>query len=160
MAEQKAPRKLCLIASKGSLDMAYPPMILANAARMSGIETHIFFTFWGLDIITKKKMNGLNVAVVGNPNMHPWFHIPTIIGVIPFMSAAATWMMNREMAKLDFPPVDEFVQTLVDSGAHIYACKQSVDMFKLKLDEFVDGSKILGVMEFLEIAEGAQIIFV
>ena len=76
------------------------------------------------------------------------------------MSAAATWMMNREMAKLDFPPVDEFMEMLVDAGAHIYACKQSMDMLKLKLEDFVDGSRILGVMEFLEIAEGAQIIFV
>lgn len=67
MAESK--RKLCIIASKGSLDMAYPPMILANAARMSGIETHIFFTFWGLDIITKSKMNSLHVSTVGNPSM-------------------------------------------------------------------------------------------
>jgi peroxiredoxin family protein len=153
-------RKLCIISSKGSLDMAYPPLILANAARMSGIEVDLFFTFWGLDITNKKKMGRLNVAVVGNPNMHPWVHIPTILGVIPFMSEAATWMMNREMAKLDFPPVGEFVQTLVDSGAHLYACKQSVDMFKLKQEDFVDGSKILGVIEFLEIAEGAQIIFV
>ncbi|NTW08488.1 MAG: hypothetical protein HGA28_02840 [Anaerolineaceae bacterium] len=160
MAEQKAPRKLCLIASKGSLDMAYPPMILANAARMSGIETHIFFTFWGLDIITKKKMNGLNVAVVGNPNMHPWFHIPTIIGVIPFMSAAATWMMNREIAKLDFPPVGEFMEMLVDAGAHIYGCKMSMDMMKLKKEDLIDGASVLGAMEFMDIAEGAQIIFV
>jgi peroxiredoxin family protein len=160
MAEQKAPRKLCLIASKGSLDMAYPPMILANAARMSGIETHIFFTFWGLDIITKKKMNGLNVAVVGNPNMHPWFHIPTIIGVIPFMSAAASWMMNREIAKLDFPPVGEFMEMLVDAGAHIYGCKMSMDMMKLKKEDLIDGASVLGAMEFMDIAEGAQIIFV
>jgi peroxiredoxin family protein len=160
MAEQKAPRKLCLIASKGSLDMAYPPMILANAARMSGIETHIFFTFWGLDIVTKKKNKGLNVAVVGNPNMHPWFHIPTIIGVIPFMSAAATWMMNREIAKLDFPPVGEFMQMIVDSGAHVYGCKMSMDMMKLTKEDLIDGAEVLGAMEFLDIAEGAQIIFV
>jgi len=160
MAEQKAPRKLCLIASKGSLDMAYPPMILANAARMSGIETHIFFTFWGLDIVTKKKNKGLNVAVVGNPNMHPWFHIPTIIGVIPFMSAAASWMMNREIAKLDFPPVGEFMQMIVDSGAHVYGCKMSMDMMKLTKEDLIDGAEVLGAMEFLDIAEGAQIIFV
>ena len=160
MAEQKAPRKMCLIASKGSLDMAYPPLILANAARMSGIETHIFFTFWGLDIVTKKKIKGLNVAVVGNPNMHPWFHIPTIIGVIPFMSAAATWMMNREIAKLDFPPVGEFMQLMVDSGAHVYGCKMSMDMMKLKKEDLIDGASVLGAMEFLDIAEGAQIIFV
>ena len=97
-------RKLCLIASKGSLDMAYPPLILANAARMSGIETHLFFTFWGLDIITKSKMKKLNVATVGNPNMHPMFHFPTLIGAIPGVSAMSTWMMNREIEKLDFPP--------------------------------------------------------
>ncbi len=160
MAEKKAPRKLCLIASKGSLDMAYPPMILANAARMSGIETHVFFTFWGLDIVTKKKNKGLNVAVVGNPNMHPWFHIPTIIGVIPFMSAAASWMMNREIAKLDFPPVDEFMEMLVDAGTHIYGCKMSMDMMKLKKEDLIDGAEVLGAMEFMDIAEGAQIIFV
>jgi peroxiredoxin family protein len=135
-------------------------MILANAARMSGIETHIFFTFWGLDIITKKKMNGLNVAVVGNPNMHPWFHIPTIIGVIPFMSAAASWMMNREIAKLDFPPVGEFMEMLVDAGAHVYGCKMSMDMMKLKKEDLIDGASVLGAMEFMDIAEGAQIIFV
>ena len=94
--ETTPPRKLCLVASKGSLDMAYPPLILANAARMTGIEAHIFFTFWGLDIITKSKMKGLNVATVGNPNMHPWFHIPTILGVLPGMSAAASWMMRAK----------------------------------------------------------------
>jgi len=85
-----APRKLSIIASKGSLDMAYPPLILANAARMSGVEVHMFFTFWGLDIITKKKMDHLNVAMVGNPNMHPMMHIPTWIGAIPGMSALGT----------------------------------------------------------------------
>ena len=101
MAE-KSVRKLSIIASKGSLDMAYPPLILANAARMSGVEVNLFFTFWGLDIITKKKLNHLNVAVVGNPSMHPWVHIPTLLGIIPGMSAAASWMMRREIAKLDF----------------------------------------------------------
>ena len=73
------PRKLAIICSKGSLDMAYPPLILANAACMSGIEAHLFFTFWGLDIVTDAKVDGLNVATVGNPNMHPMFHFPTFI---------------------------------------------------------------------------------
>ena len=109
MNGEEQPRKLCIIGSKGSLDMAYPPLILANAARMTGIEVHLFFTFWGLDIVTKKKMGSLNVATVGNPNMHPWFHIPTFLGAIPGMSAAATWMMNLEIEKLYFPPLDEFV---------------------------------------------------
>jgi len=155
-----APRKLCLVASKGSLDMAYPPLILANAARMSGIEAHLFFTFWGLDIITKKKMDKLNVATVGNPNMHPWFHIPTWLGMLPGMSAAATWMMRREIDKLDFPPVGEFLEMVMDAGACVYGCKMSIDMMKLTKEDLVDGAEILGAMEFLEIAEGGQVMFI
>jgi peroxiredoxin family protein len=158
--EMKPPRKLCIISSKGSLDMAYPPLILANAARMSGIEAHLFFTFWGLDIITKKKNKKLNIATVGNPSMHPWFHIPTLIGALPGMSAAASWMMNREIAKLDFPPVDEFVQLVMDSGACVYGCKMSMDMMKLTKEDLVDGADVLGAMEFLEIADGAQVLFI
>ena len=153
-------RKLSLISSKGSLDMAYPPLILANAARMSGIDCDLFFTFWGLDIITKKKMGGLNVSTVGNPNMHPWFHIPTIMGVIPGMSAAATWMMNREIEKLDFPPVPEFLEMVMDAGSCVYGCKMSMDMMKLTKDDLVDGADVLGAMEFLELSENAQTIFV
>jgi peroxiredoxin family protein len=156
----KNVRKLSIIASKGSLDMAYPPLILANAARMSGIEVNLFFTFWGLDIITKKKMNGLSVATVGNPNMHPWFHIPTIIGMLPFMSAAASWMMRREIAKLDFPPVGEFMQMISDTGARIYGCKMSMDMMKLTKADLIDGAEVLGAMEFMEMSNGGQIIFV
>jgi peroxiredoxin family protein len=159
MAE-KSVRKLSIIASKGSLDMAYPPLILANAARMSGVEVNLFFTFWGLDIITKKKLNHLNVAVVGNPSMHPWVHIPTLLGIIPGMSAAASWMMRREIAKLDFPPVGEFVQLVQDAGAHVYGCKMSMDMMKLTKADLVDGAEVLGAMEFIDMSEGGQIIFV
>lgn len=157
---ENTPRKLCLIASKGSLDMAYPPLILANAARMMGIEAHLFFTFWGVDIITKKKMNKLNVATVGNPSMHPWFHMPTWMGAIPGVSAAATWMMRKEIDKLDFPPVGEFIEMLTDAGANFYGCKMSMDMMKLTEADLVDGAKILGAIEFLEIADGAQVLFI
>ncbi len=156
----KKVRKLCIISSKGSLDMAYPPLILANAARMSGIDADLFFTFWGLDIITKKKMDKLSVATVGNPNMHPWFHIPTIIGMLPGMSAMASWMMRREIDKLDFPPVGEFVEMVMDAGARVYGCKMSMDMMKLTKNDLVDGSEVLGAMEFLELAEDAQTLFV
>ena len=160
MAEKKPARKLAIIASKGSLDMAYPPLILANAARMAGVEVDLFFTFWGLDIITKKKMNKLNVAVVGNPSMHPWFHIPTLLGVIPGMSAAASAMMRKEIDKLDFPPVGEFVQMVIDTGANVYGCKMSMDMMKLTEKDLVDGAKVLGAMEFIELSEGAQTLFI
>jgi len=153
-------RKLSIIASKGSLDMAYPPLILANAGRMAGVEVNLFFTFWGLDIITKKKMDHLNVSVVGNPSMHPSFHIPTLVGVIPGMSAMASWMMRKEIAKLDFPPVGEFIELLTDAGAHLYGCKMSMDMMKLTKADLVDGAEVLGAMEFIEMSEGGQIIFV
>jgi peroxiredoxin family protein len=159
MSETKN-RKLALIASKGSLDMAYPPLILANAARMSGIDVDIFFTFWGLDMITKKKMDKLNVATVGNPSMHPWFHIPTWLGAIPGMSAMATWMMRKEIDKLDFPPVGEFIQLVSDAGAHIYACKMSMDMMKLTKADLFDEAEVLGAMEFMEMTEGAQVLFI
>jgi peroxiredoxin family protein len=154
------PRKLAIICSKGSLDMAYPPLILANAACMSGIEAHLFFTFWGLDIVTDSKVDGLNVATVGNPNMHPMFHFPTIIGAIPGVSALATSMMRSEIDKLDFPPVREFVEMVMDAGTKVYGCKMSMDMMKLTEKDLIKGAEVLGAMEFLEITENAQILFV
>lgn len=161
MSPETTPtRKICIIASKGSLDMAYPPMIIANAARMTGVEVHLFFTFWGVDMITKKKVDHLNVSTVGNPSMHPWFHIPSWLGSIPGISAAATWMMNKEIAKLGFPPAGEFMQMIVDSGAHVYGCKMSMDMMKLTKEDLIDGAEVLGAMEFIELSEGSQIIFV
>lgn len=160
-----APRKLCLVASKGSLDMAYPPLILANAALMSGIETHVFFTFWGLDIITKSKQRKIKIATVGNPSFTmapyaPHFYIPTWMGAIPGMPAVATWMMNREISKLGFPPVGEFVEMVRDAGGCLYGCKMSMDMMGLTVDDLVDGSEMLGAMEFLEIADGGQVMFI
>jgi peroxiredoxin family protein len=160
MENSNGNRKLGLICSKGSLDMAYPPLILANAARMGGTDVDLFFTFWGLDIITKKKISSLNVATVGNPNMHPWFHIPTFLGGLPGMSAAATWMMNREIEKLDFPPVPEFLEMVMDAGANVYGCKMSMDMMKLTKEDLIDGAEVLGAMEFMDLTENAQILFI
>lgn len=159
-AEAKKERKLCLICSKGSLDMAYPPLILANAARMSGITVHMFFTFWGMDVITKAKADKLHVATVGNPSMHPMFHIPTMLGGLPGMSSLASSMMRKEIADLDFPPVPEFLDMLHDAGAHIYACEMAMDMLKLRKEDLVDYAEVLGAMDFLDIADDAQIIFV
>lgn len=153
-------RKLSIICSKGSLDMAYPPLILANAARMSGVDVDLFFTFWGLDIITEKKLDHLHVATVGNPNMHPQFHIPSIVGILPGMSEAASVMMRHEIAALDFPPVREFLQIIVDSGAKVYGCKMSMDMMKLTRADLIPEAEVIGAMEFIEKSEGAQLLFV
>ena len=156
----KATRKLCIICSKGSLDMAYPPLILANAARMNGVGVDLFFTFWGLDIITKAKMDHLHVATVGNPNMHPWFHIPTVVGILPGMSEMASVMMRHEIAALDFPPISEFIQMVDDSGAKLYACKMSMDMMRLTKDDLMEGAEVISAMEFIEYSEGAQLLFI
>jgi peroxiredoxin family protein len=163
--EKRTKRKLALVASKGSLDMAYPPLILANAARMGGIEVDIFFTFWGLDIITRKKMGRINISTVGNPAFSmapyaPWFKIPTWMGILPGMSRLATWMMNREIAKLDFPPIPEFVEMLIDAGANVYGCKMSMDMMGLTQNDLVEGAQVLGAMEFMEITADAQTMFI
>ena len=159
------PRKLCLIASKGSLDMVYPALILANAGRMSGIETHMFFTFWGLDVVNKKKIKKINIASVGNPAFSmapyaPWLKIPTWLGILPGMSHIATWMMNMEIKKLDFPPIPEFMEMIVDAGANVYGCKMSMDMMNLTEEDLIDGAVVLGAMEFMEISEGSNIIFI
>ncbi|MEX1207085.1 MAG: DsrE/DsrF/DrsH-like family protein [Acidimicrobiia bacterium] len=155
--ESETDRKLCIICSKGTLDMAYPGLVLANAALGEGIETNIFFTFWGLDMIAKKRMASLKATPVGNTAMH----MPQAIGPIPGMTAMATRMMKKEISKLGFPEVPEFLQTLVDSGAHLWACKMSTDMMKLDPDELFDGVEgIIGATEFMEMSEGAQIIFI
>jgi peroxiredoxin family protein len=159
------PRKLAIIASKGSLDMAYPPLILANAARMSGIECDVFFTFWGLDLVTKSKIGKVNISTVGNPAFSmapyaPWFKIPTWLGVIPGMSKVATWMMEREIAKLDFPPIPEFMEMVQDAGANLYGCLMSMDMMGLTEEDLIDGAEVLGAMEFLEMTKDAQVLFI
>lgn len=148
--------KVSIIVSHGSLEGVYPGLIMANGARMEGIEASLFFTFFGLDAIIKKRMNNLKVATVGNPAMH----MPSLLGVLPGMSSFATSMMKKEIEKIDIPPVDEFLTMIHDSGAEIYACKATVDMFHLKPDDFcpeVDG--VISVGQFYEKAAGGQIIF-
>ena len=151
-----AIKKVSIICSQGSLDGIYPSLIMANGARMEGIEASLFFTFFGLDAITKKKMNRIKVATVGNPAMG----MPTFLGALPFMSGMATGMMKRKMEKLDIPPIPEFIEMIHDAGGKLYACKASVDMFDLKQEDFCDQvEKVLTVGEFYGLAAGGQIIF-
>lgn len=152
----KPIEKVSIIISKGSLEEVYPGLIMANGARMEGIEATIFFTFFGLDAIIDKRMDKLKVATVGNPGMH----IPTMIGGLPGMSAFATKKMKGEIDKIDIPPIREFIEMIHDTGAEIYACRATVDMFHLEESDFcdqVDG--IISVGEFYEKSAGAEIIF-
>ena len=158
--EAKKPEpitKVSIICSKGSLDMAYPGLILANAARMSGIEATLFFTFWGLDIVTDAKVDKLHVGTVGNPSMP----IPTMLGGLPGMESFASRMMKKEIAKLELPTIRELLRDLNDSGAHLYACKMAMDMFHLtKKDLVPEVEDVISAMDFFDKSAGAQVIFI
>lgn len=148
--------KVSIVISRGSLEGVYPGLIMANGARMEGIEADVFFTFFGLDAIRTARFEKLKVATVGNPGLH----LPTWLGAIPGMSWLATQMMKRQIEKIDIPPVPEFIELIGDSGARLYACKATVDMFGLTMDDFVPQvEEIISVGEFYEKAAGGQIIF-
>ena len=155
-SEPKTIEKVSIVISKGSLEGIYPGLIMANGARMEGIEADLFFTFFGLDAIRRDRFEKIKVATVGNPGMH----MPTWLGAIPGMSALATKMMTRQMEKIDIPPIPEFIELVADSGVRLYACKATVDMFGLEMDDFVPQVEdIISVGEFYERAAGGQIIF-
>jgi peroxiredoxin family protein len=148
--------KIAIVVSKGSLEGIYPGLIMANGARMEGIEAHLFFTFFGLDAIRKDRYEHIKVATVGNPGMH----MPTLVGALPGMSALATRMMGRQMEKLDIPPIPEFIELVSDSGAKLWACKASVDMFGLEKEDFVPQVEdVITVGDFYALAAGGEIIF-
>ncbi|HEU4941825.1 MAG TPA: DsrE/DsrF/DrsH-like family protein [Gaiellaceae bacterium] len=154
--EPKTIEKVAIVVSKGSLEGVYPALIMANGARMEGIEADLFFTFFGLDAIRKDRYEKIKVATVGNPGLH----MPTLLGALPGFSALVTKMMQRQMEKIDIPPVPEFIELAADSGVRLYACKATVDMFGLALDDFVPQVEdIISVGEFYEKAAGGQIIF-
>ena len=156
VAEPETIEKVAIVISKGSLEGIYPGLIMANGARMEGIEADLFFTFFGLDAIRKDRFAKIKVATVGNPGLH----MPTWIGVIPGFSALVTKMMKRQMEKIDIPPIPEFIELAADSGVRLYACKATVDMFGLSMEDFVPQVEdIISVGEFYEKAAGGQIIF-
>ena len=148
--------KVSIVVSKGSLEGVYPGLIMANGARMEGIEADLFFTFFGLDAIRKDRYEKIKLATVGNPGLH----MPTLLGAIPGFSAVATKMMSRQMEKIDIPPIPEFMELVSDSGVRLFACKATVDMFELTMDDFIPQVEgIISVGEFYERAAGGEIIF-
>jgi peroxiredoxin family protein len=150
-------RKLAIICSKGNLDMAYPGLILANAALGEGIETHLFFTFWGFDMIIKKTMGDLKFTMLGNTATH----LPQGLGGLPGMTAMATHQLRRTIADLGVPDVPEFLQQIVDSGGHLWACRMSADMQHLELDDLYDEVEaIISASDFIEKTAGAQLLFI
>lgn len=164
-AEEKHPvKKVNIICAKGAIEDVYATLVLGNGAVMEGIETNLFFTFFGLDAIMKTRMDKLHTSVVGNSALRlpGGMRMPTLMGVIPGMETFTSSMMKSQMEKLDIPPVSEFLDLIKAGGGHVYACKLAMDMFKLTkedLCDLVDG--VLTVGEFYEHAagEGSHIIF-
>ena len=149
--------------------MVYPALVMGWSALGNGIDVTIFFTFWGLDMINKDRVDHLELAPVGNTSMKMSLMgvdsgnlgIPNILGVLPGMTAFATKLMKDKMAAMEVPPVREYLQMLVDGGAKLYACKMSVEMMELKKEDFIDGVlDIVTAGDFVDMTEGAQIIFI
>jgi peroxiredoxin family protein len=148
--------KVSIIVSKGSLEGIYPPLIMANGARAEGIEANLFFTFFGLDAVHKKRHEHIKVATVGNPGLH----LATMAGGLPGISSVMTHYLERKMEKLDIPSIPEFIEMISDTGAGLYGCKASCDLFELTKGDLIDQVKdIITVGEFYEMAAGGEIIF-
>jgi len=165
MAKEEYPlKKVCIICAKGAIEDVYATLVLANGAVMEGIECNVFFTFFGLDAITKKQMKKLHTATVGNPAMRMpgGLSFPTILGLIPGVEAGVSAMMKSQMAQLDIPTVEEFLEMIAAGGGQLYACKLAMDMFKLKKEDLSEHIiDVLTVGQFYGMCGGhnTQIIF-
>ena len=157
-------RKLAIICSKGNLDMAYPGLILGNAALGEGVETHLFFTFWGFDMIAKKRMNDLKFSPTGNTAMHMPIgdmRVPQALAPVPGMQAVATKMLKKQIADLGVPEVPDFLDQIVAAGGHLWACRMSADMNKFTMDDLRDDVEgIISASDFIEMTDGAQLLFI
>ena len=162
--EEDTGRKLAIICSKGNLDMAYPGLILGNAALGEGVETHLFFTFWGFDMITKSRMHDLKFTPTGNTAMHLPIgdvRVPQALAPLPGMQAVATKMMKDQIAGLGVPEVPDFLEQIVAAGGHLWACRMSADMMHLDMDDLYEGVEaIINASDFIEKTKGAQLLFI
>lgn len=156
-AQTKQKRKIALICAKGGLDECYPVLIMANAARMTGIETSVFFTFYGLDVITASRVDHLHVNMVGNPASP----MPAFVMALPGMDALGTSFMRKKMADLDLPGPREMITLMRDSGCRLFACELAMKMFdRTREDLLPEVEEVITATDFFERTEGADIIFV
>ena len=154
-------RKMAFVCSKGTLDMAYPALIMASGALEQGVETHIFFTFWGMDMINKETTGHLKFTPVGNTTATRQAHMPMIFTAFPGVASLATNQMKKTLDELNIPDVPTFLEHLSDMGCHLWACKMSVDMFELEEKDMIDElDGVLNVGDFIEIIDGAQTMFI
>lgn len=156
MKKDPAKNKIALIASKGTLDMAYPPLILASAAAAMGEDAEIFFTFYGLDIVKKGGARHLKVPPIANPAMP--VPVPNIVGMIPGMTSMATWMMkNLYFGRHNVATIDELLSQCKDLGVKLIACQMTMDVMGIKREDLIDGVEIGGAATFIEFANEAHV---
>jgi len=152
--ELKAQKNRCaIVASKGTLDMAYPPLLLATGARSMGIEASIFFTLYGVTIL--KKNANLKVAPIANPAMP--MPVPNIIGSLPGMTAMASMMMKGMFKKQSVPTINELLDMARDSGVKLVACQMTLDVLGMKQKDLIDGIEFGGLATFIEYGMGATV---
>jgi len=148
-------RRLALVASKGTLDGAYPPLILAATAASLGWEVGIFFTFYGLDIIHRKKHKKLKVAALANPALP--VSVPNLVGALPGMTAAATAMMKGWMKRSNLPGIPQFLDMARESGVKLFACSTTMGVMGVKEKDLVEGADVAGATAFLDYAADADV---
>jgi len=164
--DDASDRKLAIICSKGNLDMAYPALVLGNAALGEGVETHLFFTFWGFDMIIDSRMDNLQFSPAGNTAMHlpirgKEVRIPQALMPLPGMTGMATKMLQDQLEELDLPSVRDFLDQIVAAGGQLWACRLSADMNKVDMDDLYEGvTDIINASDFIEMTEGAQLLFI
>ena len=156
--EEKAQRtpKLAIIATKGTLDWAYPPLILATTAAALGWDVGIFFTFYGLNIIHKKKNKHLQVAPVGNPAMP--LPVPNLVGAIPGMTAMGTQVMKSMFKSHHVSSIDELLELAVEAGVKMWPCGMTLEVFGYKQEDFMEGvQEVCGATHFIGYAQDADV---
>jgi peroxiredoxin family protein len=152
-----AARRMCLIASKGTLDWAYPPFILASAGAAAGLETAVFFTFYGLNLLRKDFERHLAVSPVGNPAMPMPVPMPDIVTALPGMTGMATGMMKSMFRRKGVATVAELRGVCLESGVRLVACTMTMEVFGYSREDFIDGVEFGGAGAFLSEARRSHV---
>src|SRR6056297_4164737 len=128
-------QKMTIVATQGSFDMAYPPLILASTAAAFGWDVVVFHTFWGLDILHEEKSSDLKLSSVGNPNMP----VPNVVGALPGMDRVTTSMMEKKIEDNDTATIEELLETSLEMGVEFQACQMTIELMDYDEDNFFDG---------------------
>jgi peroxiredoxin family protein len=150
-----AQKKLAIIATKGTLDFAYPPLILATTAAALDWQVTIFWTFYGLQVLKKKR--NLKISPLGNPAMPMPIDMPVLVQALPFMEGMATTMMKQKMHSKGVASIDELLELAIEAEVHNIACQMTVDLFDFKHEELIDGIEYAGAARFFEVAQDATV---